>query len=144
MTGLYFLIGLLILCGVILLVMNFNCGSTTTEPFDTLGFGRFRDRLRTYGRYYFPSYYDLLGQFSRYCTQCGWKTRTTCSDCNNCGFCIDRDGVGKCEPGDSRGPYFREDCVFWEYKPFVNNIDYVYNMYPYRQGTYGYDKLLVQ
>lgn len=138
MTRLYYVIGLLALCGFILYIVNMDCGKTE-------GFvGGFGDRMRTYGRYYFPSYYDIFGKFSRYCTQCGWKSRTTCSDCNNCGYCIDYDGNGKCEPGDSRGPYFREDCVVWEYKPFVNNPDIIYNKFPYRQGVYGYDKLLVR
>lgn len=53
--------------------------------------------------------------FPNYCSACGYKSRSGCSKCVNCGFCITTTGFGECVPGDSKGPYFREDCAIWEY-----------------------------
>jgi hypothetical protein len=50
-----------------------------------------------------------------YCDKCGDKGEFTCGNCANCGFCIDQFGFGECVPGDQYGPFFREDCVHWQY-----------------------------
>lgn len=68
--------------------------------------------------YYYPywwydsPYYYNMPKFS--CSKCGNKSEKSCSNCVNCGWCINR-GVGECTPGDINGPYFREDCQQWWY-----------------------------
>jgi hypothetical protein len=52
----------------------------------------------------------------RYCKDCGYKNRSSCSDCTNCGYCISSSGYGECTPGDQNGPYFRKDCMTWKYR----------------------------
>ncbi len=51
----------------------------------------------------------------RYCPSCNWRNERTCNSCLNCGFCRTQSGEGSCEPGDSKGPHFRNDCVSWTY-----------------------------
>lgn len=53
--------------------------------------------------------------YKRYCPSCGWRSRGSCSKCTNCGYCINKYGIGSCVPGDSQGPYYRRDCKYWEY-----------------------------
>lgn len=60
-------------------------------------------------------FYTYHGYYKKYCSSCGWRSRSSCSKCTNCGYCITPDGTGECVPGDSSGPYFREDCLYWEY-----------------------------
>lgn len=50
-----------------------------------------------------------------YCGDCGKRGRYSCSGCVDCGYCISESGAGECIPGDSKGPFFRDDCVSWEY-----------------------------
>lgn len=59
--------------------------------------------------------------YPRYCSSCGNKNMAQCNDCIDCGVCKTPDGDVECVPGDIYGPYFREDCVDYEYG----------NMYPY-------------
>jgi|688.fasta_scaffold295451_3 hypothetical protein len=70
------------------------------------------------------NFYTYNSYFKQYCPTCGWRDRYSCGKCTNCGYCINSQGVGECVPGDSSGPYFREDCMYWEY-----NSPYMY--YPY-------------
>ena len=60
-------------------------------------------------------FYTNYGYYKKYCPSCGWRSRYSCSKCTNCGYCITASGYGECVPGDSSGPYFREDCQYWEY-----------------------------
>lgn len=69
------------------------------------------------------------GYYKLYCPSCGWNSRYECSGCSNCGYCITANGSGECTPGDSSGPYFRQDCVQWEYdSPYFYYIGN--NVYP--------------
>lgn len=63
----------------------------------------------------------------RYCRSCGYRSRRQCNKCTNCGFCVPYRGKGNCVPGDNRGPYFRSDCVDWEY-----GDEYIYRDHPRR------------
>lgn len=86
----------------------------------------------SYSNYYYPFY-------SKYCSSCGWKSRYSCSNCINCGYCITPYGYGECVPGDSKGPYFREDCLAWEYAPFpFYHRPFVYFVHPYMYYPYKY------
>ena len=73
------------------------------------------------------------------CSQCGSMSRRRCGTCANCGYCIPE--RGSCVPGNNRGPYFRDDCVVWEYThPFMHYLDYY--RYPhykkhFRRKYYG-------
>lgn len=60
-------------------------------------------------------FYTDYGYYKKYCPSCGWRSRYACSKCTNCGYCITASGYGECVPGDSSGPYFRNDCMYWEY-----------------------------
>lgn len=60
-----------------------------------------------------------------YCSECGTKGRRRCGECVNCGFCYTPNGYGECIPGDENGPYFREDCLNYEYTtPIIINDQY--------------------
>jgi hypothetical protein len=75
----------------------------------------------------FTTYYDYYGYNKRYCPSCGWRSRYSCSNCTNCGYCITASGFGECVPGDSSGPYFRDDCFLWQYgDPYYYNTSSVY------------------
>ena len=70
---------------------------------------------------------NFLYNTRRYCGNCGYNSRSECANCVDCGYCISKYGYGECLPGDSRGPYFRDDCAHWEYNsPFS-----YYYTYPY-------------
>jgi hypothetical protein len=60
-------------------------------------------------------FYNYSGYYKKYCPSCGWRSRYSCSNCTNCGYCVTASGAGECVPGDSNGPYFRSDCMYWEY-----------------------------
>jgi len=61
------------------------------------------------------SFYSNYGHYKQYCPDCGWRSRNKCSMCRNCGYCITDSGQGKCVPGNGTGPFYREDCMYWEY-----------------------------
>lgn len=98
-------------------------------------------------------FYTYPGYYKKYCGSCGWRSRKSCSNCTNCGYCITPSGYGECVPGDSSGPYFREDCQYWEYGDPYDFYPYshvyptvkTYNNYPFhrwnlRKGRWGYRK----
>lgn len=67
-----------------------------------------------------------------YCPECGKLSKYGCGKCVNCGYCISSRGYGECVPGDAKGPYFRDDCVYYEHGSmidFVNPFAY-YHIYP--------------
>ena len=84
-------------------------------------------------------FYSYYGYYKQYCPSCGWRSRYSCSKCTNCGYCISASGRGECVPGDSSGPYFRDDCMYWEYSDPYYNYPYSHvqpvvktkTMYPY-------------
>jgi hypothetical protein len=92
----------------------------------------------------FQTYY---GYFKKYCGNCSIRDRVSCSSCTNCGTCITSNGSSECTPGDDNGPYFRKDCLYWEYGdpyyyyPYSNIFPIIKtkNVYPY--FTYGTRKL---
>lgn len=92
---------------------------------------------------HFQTYY---GYYKQYCPTCGWRSRNSCSKCTNCGYCITASGYGECVPGDNNGPYFRSDCMYWEYGdpyyyyPYSNiyPVITVNSAYPYYR--YGVNK----
>ncbi len=75
------------------------------------------------------NFYTYNSYYKKYCPSCGWRSRTACSKCINCGFCVNNKGQGECVPGDSQGPYFREDCAYWEYGSPYRYYPYA-NLYP--------------
>ncbi len=84
----------IIFCAVLMLTTSFECRSLSTDQ-EKEGF------------------YTYYGYYKKYCPSCGWRSRYSCSKCTNCGYCITPSGYGECVPGDSSGPYFREDCQSW-------------------------------
>ena len=51
------------------------------------------------------------------CPNCGQRDQWQCYECSTCGWCITPEGFGECVPGDQYGPYFRKDCLYWDYGP---------------------------
>lgn len=89
------------------------------------------------------SFTTLLGNYKNYCSSCGSRSRYMCSKCTNCGLGIRADGTTECVPGDSYGPYYRNDFKFYEYgEPlyyppysYINPTVHVKSNYPYN-GIY--------
>lgn len=84
-------------------------------------------------------FYTYHGYYKRYCPSCGNKSRYSCSNCTNCGYCINASGQGECVPADERGPFFRSDCTYFEYNS--PQIYYPYShLYPVvkRRSIYPY------
>ena len=38
-----------------------------------------------------------------------------CFQCTDCSWGLTFGGWGECIPGNENGPYFREDCIAWQY-----------------------------
>jgi len=54
------------------------------------------------------------GRYGWNCFTCSGKTINQCYDCANCGFCLDKNGNGKCIPGDIHGPHDKKiHCSMW-------------------------------
>jgi len=98
-------------------------------------------------------FYTYPGYYKKYCPSCGWRSRYNCSKCTNCGYCVTASGYGECVPGDSSGPYFRSDCMYWEYGDAYDFYPYshvfpvikTYDNYPYyrwnlKKSGFGYRK----
>lgn len=60
-------------------------------------------------------FYTYYGYYKKYCPSCGWRSRHSCSKCTNCGWSINSSGYGECIPGDSKGSYFSNNTMYWEY-----------------------------
>lgn len=58
---------------------------------------------------------DYYGYYKKFCPSCGWRSRNSCSKCTNCIFGVTKDGYGRCLAGDSSGPYFANDLLYYEY-----------------------------
>ena len=69
----------------------------------------------------------FIHNLSKYCGNCGYNNRMSCANCVDCGYCINKFKYGECLPGDAKGPYFRDDCLYWEY----NSPLAYYYLYPY-------------
>lgn len=68
-------------------------------------------------------------QAGRFCHTCAGKNFNQCSQCFNCGFCVDKWGNSGCIGGDHTGPYNFERCAYWySGDPFAKmmqrNMDY--------------------
>ena len=98
-------------------------------------------------------FYTYPGYYKKYCGSCGWRSRYNCGKCTNCGYAINASGYGNCVPGDSSGPYFQDDALYWEYGDSNDYYPYshvypsvkTYDSYPYyrwnlRKGRWGYRK----
>lgn len=59
------------------------------------------------------------------CPNCGKRRKLDCMQCTDCGWCWTPEGNGECVPGGPKGPYFRSDCMGWQYNPHPMN-DYRY------------------
>jgi hypothetical protein len=68
----------------------------------------------------------------KYCGYCGYQNIYECKNCTNCGVCTTADGRSECINGDITGPYFREDCMSWEYQQQPPTTQY---LMPYHYST---------
>ncbi len=78
----------------------------------------------------FSSSYDHYGFYKRYCPSCSWRSKSSCSNCTNCGYCITPSGFGECVPGDSNGPYFKDNCMYWNYGDSNYSYTNLSSVYP--------------
>ena len=69
----------------------------------------------------------------KHCRYCGYNNYNSCNNCVNCGFCITSKGYGECVNGDQNGPFFRKDCLYWNYRQpaykIIRNDDYIFRPY---------------
>jgi hypothetical protein len=56
------------------------------------------------------------------CKKCDKLKKEKCGLCQNCGWCIDEKGKGKCVPGDEKGPHFNNDCEIWRHPSRFNRF----------------------
>jgi hypothetical protein len=62
------------------------------------------------------SFGNTNNYFKQYCPSCQWRTAYSCGQCTNCGQCVNSTtGISECVPGNSSGPYYRNDCDYWQY-----------------------------
>lgn len=81
----------------------------------------YREKLFDVQTFITPIYSSFIP--SRYCSECGKLSNFQCGRCSNCGFCVTEHRYGECVPGDVYGPYFRQDCVEWNYgQPQINTV----------------------
>ena len=60
---------------------------------------------------------------SRFCSDCGNLDRIACNNCTNCGTCYTPNGYKECVAGDEYGPFFRSDCIDYQYNnPMIQPI----------------------
>lgn len=93
----------------------------------------------TEGFYNYP--YNYPGYYKKHCSICSDKGSYNCSQCTNCGICIDFDGSKTCVAGDRSGPYYKSNCWAWEYgSPYdfyknsnIYPIVSIHDRYPYRR-----------
>lgn len=53
--------------------------------------------------------------YKEMCPACHLKDPEKCMSCLNCGLCVKADGTKKCVSGDSSGPYFNNNCLYYSY-----------------------------
>ena len=86
---------------------------------------------------HFGSNYWYGGYYKKYCSSCGNLSGRSCSNCTNCGYCITPNGTGDCVAGDASGPYFRSDCVHYQYNDpylhypnsYINPLSFLFRNY---------------
>jgi hypothetical protein len=71
----------------------------------------------------------------KYCSNCFYKSRWGCNDCQNCGFCITPSGQGLCVLGDKSGPYYGK-CKVWEHDDPSNYFNWSNWWYGWRNNNY--------
>lgn len=69
----------------------------------------------------------------KYCSQCGGLGRGLCSECTNCGYCLNADGTGECVSGNANGPFNGDNCFDYEYTSpqYYTGVYPDYWYYPY-------------
>jgi hypothetical protein len=75
-------------------------------------------------------YYDCskdTDYFSDRCNNCGNINESDCLKCNNCGWCVDYNGNGKCIAGNADGPLYKQSCNKWTKTINYNDTDKDYN-----------------
>lgn len=71
-----------------------------------------------------------------HCRNCAVRSKESCADCSNCGYCIPDRGTGFCAPGDERGPYWAGNCRAWEYGKKYGSFYWYLPRYLRRYGWY--------
>jgi succinate dehydrogenase/fumarate reductase-like Fe-S protein len=98
---------IILACFIVLFIVSIPTRLIGIENFRTIC----NYRRRPYYRYNFRYPY----KYNKYCSECDNKSLYSCKNCINCGLCYNANGNIECVPGDARGPYFREECAYWQY-----------------------------
>lgn len=70
-----------------------------------------------------PCIEGMDNTYGGHCRSCDNKSFGQCMNCSNCGFCVDKDGVGKCVSGDMFGPWDKSKCVnYYHNDPYWRNV----------------------
>lgn len=64
---------------------------------------------------YYRYNFRYPNKYYTFCKNCENRSPYNCKNCVNCGLCYSYNGDVTCVPGDRSGPYFREQCQYWEY-----------------------------
>lgn len=75
------------------------------------------------------------GFMSGPCPNCGKRSKSQCFTCGTCGWCVTPNGYGECVPGNKYGPFFRQDCVNWQYDPPLPTRVPFYRRIPFFRRT---------
>lgn len=63
-------------------------------------------------------YWDLVGMGMK-AKDCYALNNDQCMNYSNCGICY-KDGKSQCIPGDTQGPFFKEDCEQWQHTNYYD------------------------
>jgi len=84
-------------------------------------------------------FYPYYGAYKKYCGSCSGRSIYSAGKCTNCGICYTqpKEGgplVSQSVAGDSRGPYFKKDCIYWNYgNPYHHYpYDHIFPVYQVR------------
>jgi len=62
--------------------------------------------------------------FGKTSSDCYDETARDCMKYSNCGLCY-KNGIKTCIPGDSYGPFFKDNCSNWEYMNYYD--EHIFN-----------------
>ena len=89
----------------------------------------------TYENLNYTTYENFNISDMRDCNQCSYKSKIDCMVCNNCGYCMDEYGNGRCVSGDQSGPFF-ESCNLWNNSYNVIMDQPVDSYFTYQEPNY--------
>ena len=84
----------------------------------------------------------FTNESGKLCNSCDGKNMNQCTNCFNCGFCVDKWGNGACIAGDTDGPYNKEKCARWYSGDVFSRINWNNNHYKCEYGTKSANRVI--